>query len=57
MQSFKKVIILPILGGASSGEPYRDITSAEIIHLKRLACPIAVSLKREQEFQSLLHNE
>ena len=59
MLSFKKVTIFPILGGASSGEPHRDVTSeeAEILHLKGVPCPIAVSFKREEEFQRLLNNE
>lgn len=57
--SLKKVAILPIYGGASSGEPYRNVTpeEAEILQAKGMPAPITVCLNREQEFQQLLNNE
>lgn len=52
-------VIWPILGGASSGEPYRDVTpqEAQILVSKRQPVPIGIALRREKEFLEYLKNE
>lgn len=54
-----KQVIWPILGGASSGEPYRNITPDEenVLINKREPVPIAVALSREKEFLEYLGSE
>lgn len=49
-------VVWPILGGASSGEPCRDLTpqESEILSNKGQPVPIAIALSREKEFQEYL---
>lgn len=53
-----KRIIWPILGGASSGEPYRDVTpqEAQVLVNKGQPAPIGIALGREKEFLKYLES-
>lgn len=54
-----KRVIWPILGGASGGEPYRDLTpkESEILSNKGQPVPICIALSREKEFLEYLKDE
>lgn len=51
-----KQVIWPILGGASSGEQYRDLTpkESEILSNKGQPVPICIALNKEKEFLEYL---
>lgn len=52
-------VIWPILGGASGGEPYRDVTpkESETLSNKGQPVPICIALSREKEFLAYLESE
>ena len=54
-----KHIIWPILGGASSGESYRDVTPQEgqMLVAKGQPVPIGIALNKEEEFLAYLESE
>lgn len=54
-----KHVIWPILGGASGGEPYRNVTpkESEMLTNKRGPVPMCIALSREKEFLEYLESK